>query len=496
MPLKATSTSGNAKTMSSSDGVPRDRRRIGQHLGLEQQRQAEREQQQLQHEVAEHEHRRALVAARPAAADRREGDVEHDRAGDQELADALVEAVPEQPEVVRRGERAERDQDQVVQADRPAGDERHQLVEGVAGDHGRAAALLVQRGALDVAGHDHREQHRAGQEDGPRQPERALGHQPGREVDRRGDEALDDPEQRRAAEPVLEHHRRFLSHSRPAPVAMNRTPEDQPEGGPVDALDERAHDQRDADDHHQDREQQGADHQTTAARSSALRCAFCGAGADSMITRQGRSASTVSSVLPNSEAPLTRCGQRHHDRRRAHVGRLLDDPPPGLAGAHALDVPGHARADLHAGLLDDRLRRGLLLRHPRVDRQRARDGHQREDMDAAASPRGELGRGGDDRLVVVLGAHRHQHGVVLGLVIDHGLRDRDLVRRGQVQPLLAAVDEVDDHAERQPADAEGGDGRGCRTTITTNATAVKKPAATANSGHVDARARSRSPAPL
>ena len=71
-----------------------DRRRIGQHLGLEQQRQAEREQQQLQDEVAEHEHRRALVAPRPAAADRREGDVEHDRAGDQELADALVEAAP------------------------------------------------------------------------------------------------------------------------------------------------------------------------------------------------------------------------------------------------------------------------------------------------------------------------------------------------------------------------------------------------------------------
>ena len=107
-------------------------------------------------------------------------------------------------------------------------------------------------------------------------------------------------------------------------------------------------------------QQQRADHHTTAARSSALRRALSGAGADSMITRQGRSASTVSSVLPNSEAPLTRCGQRHHDRRRAHVGGLLDDPPPGLAGAHALDVAGHARADLHAGLLDDRLRGGLL----------------------------------------------------------------------------------------------------------------------------------------
>ncbi len=73
------------------------------------------------------------------------------------------------------------------------------------------------------------------------------------------------------------------------------------------------------------------------------------------MTRHGRSASTVSSVLPNSEAPLTRSRQRHHDRRRAHVDRLLDDPPPGLAGAHPLDVPGHARAGLHARLLDQRL---------------------------------------------------------------------------------------------------------------------------------------------
>ena len=67
-------------------------------------------------------------------------------------------------------------------------------------------------------------------------------------------------------------------------------------------------------------------------------------GADSMITRQGRSASTVSSVLPNSDVPSIRSRQRHHDRGRAHVARLLDDPPAGLAGAHALDVAGDAPA--------------------------------------------------------------------------------------------------------------------------------------------------------
>ena len=52
-----------------------------------------------------------------------------------------------------------------------------ELVEAVAGDHGRPAALLVQRGALDVDRDDHREQHAAGQEDRPRQPERPLRHE-------------------------------------------------------------------------------------------------------------------------------------------------------------------------------------------------------------------------------------------------------------------------------------------------------------------------------
>ena len=80
MPLNATSTSGNANTMSSSDGAPAIEAGCGEHVGLEQQRQPERDDQQLQHEVAEHEQRGALVAARAGAADRHQRDVEHDRA--------------------------------------------------------------------------------------------------------------------------------------------------------------------------------------------------------------------------------------------------------------------------------------------------------------------------------------------------------------------------------------------------------------------------------
>ena len=199
MPLNATSTSGNAKIMSSSDGAPAIEDGSVSTSGWKSSASPKRDDQQLQDQVAQHEDGRALEVPRARPADRHQRDVEHDRARDQELAQPVAEAAPEDAEVVRRGERAQRDEDQVVEADRPAGDEADELVERVAGDHRRAAALLVQRRALDVGRHDHREQHAAGQEDGPREPERALGDQPGREVDRGGDEALDDPEQRRAS---------------------------------------------------------------------------------------------------------------------------------------------------------------------------------------------------------------------------------------------------------------------------------------------------------
>ena len=67
---------------------------------------------------------------------------------------------------------------------------------------------------------------------------------------------------------------------------------------------------------------------------------------ESMITRQGRSASTVSSDLPNSDIPVRR-RERHDDRPRVDLIRLLDDPASGLAWAHLLPVAGDAAARLH-----------------------------------------------------------------------------------------------------------------------------------------------------
>ena len=66
-----------------------------------------------------------------------------------------------------------------------------------------------------------------------------------------------------------------------------------------------------------------------------------------MITRHGRSASTVSTVLPNSVVP-TRGGSGMTMRVRAHLARLVDDQAARLAGAHLLDVAGDAPPALHA----------------------------------------------------------------------------------------------------------------------------------------------------
>src|SRR3954454_15746960 len=74
------------------------------------------------------------------------------------------------------------------------------------------------------------------------------------------------------------------------------------------ALRERPHDDRQTDHDHRRRQDQGDDPHTRLAFIVARRLARVGSGADSMITRHGRSASTVSSVLPNSDAPSTRRG--------------------------------------------------------------------------------------------------------------------------------------------------------------------------------------------
>ena len=100
------------------------------------------------------------------------------------------------------------------------------------------------------------------------------------------------------------------------------------------------------------------------------------------------------------------------------------------------------------------LRRRILVGHRRVDLERVRHGDRHQHVDAAALARRQLARRRQHLIVVARVAEVDEHRVVLRLVVDDRLRDRDLVRGGQVEALPAAIDHVDDDAEREPADAE------------------------------------------
>ena len=143
---------------------------------------------------------------------------------------------PEQREVVRRRERGDRDQDQVVEQDRPACDEAPQLVEAVARQHGRAAALLVQRRALHVGKSTSSTKNSvACEQHYPREAERVRGRRrrarsrarprgsPGRSPASGGDPVprLNDSGCSSRSSPA---HRRRSTQSRPAPAATNSTP--------------------------------------------------------------------------------------------------------------------------------------------------------------------------------------------------------------------------------------------------------------------------------
>ena len=76
--------------------------------------------------------------------------------------------------------------------------------------------------------------------------------------------------------------------------------------------------------------------------------AFLEIAEESMITRQGRSASTVSSVRPKVDEPARSRRQRHHHRGRldlACASRTIRRPAS--PGAHLLEVPGHAPPAAH-----------------------------------------------------------------------------------------------------------------------------------------------------
>jgi hypothetical protein len=171
---------------------------IEERVDVEERREAEHDQEHLQGQVGDDERGDPIDAGGREAAHVAHRDVQHDREADDELAcPPVADRRVERRQVVRRRERGDRDQDDVVEQDRPAGDEAHELVEGEAREDRRAGAVLVEARALDVGHRRHHEEHAGGEEHERREGERAVGHDAQREVDGAGDRGVDDREERR-----------------------------------------------------------------------------------------------------------------------------------------------------------------------------------------------------------------------------------------------------------------------------------------------------------
>ena len=150
-----------------------------------------------QHLRGEVEHREDEVEVRrfPEPPDVQPGQGrDHDQAADH-VARRVRQRRPERAQVVGHEERRDRDREDVVEAQRPAGDERHELVERVPREARGTARLGEHRSALGIRLGGEREQPARKHEHDRRQPERVGGDQAERVVDRRAHVAVGGREQ-------------------------------------------------------------------------------------------------------------------------------------------------------------------------------------------------------------------------------------------------------------------------------------------------------------
>ena len=177
-----------------------------ERVGREDEREAEHDEQELRREVERRDHERRRVQLRPPhEADRRDrGDHRRPRrrrptGESRERVDAERGA-----EVVRQEERRERDHDQVVEEEHPAGEEAEQVVERTP-DEGRRAARLGDRcRPLRVREGDEQEEDAGAEQDDGSQAERVGRDDSEREVERGRDLAVRDREERGRVEDSLE----------------------------------------------------------------------------------------------------------------------------------------------------------------------------------------------------------------------------------------------------------------------------------------------------
>ena len=178
---------------------------LRERVRREEQRETEDHEQELRREVepGDDEARRVELGT---AHEPHGGDREDDADGDDDVPRRLAKAVdPERrPEVVRQEQRRERDHDQVVEEERPAGEEAEDVVVRAADEGRRAAGLGQRRRALGVGERDDQEEDPRAEEHDRREAERVRGDDPEREVDRRCDLAVGDREERGGVEDALE----------------------------------------------------------------------------------------------------------------------------------------------------------------------------------------------------------------------------------------------------------------------------------------------------
>ncbi len=218
----------------------------GEPVGVQDGEHADDDHRQLQGDVGEREHARRRSRPRPVTLrtlSRQAATIT--RGGDPDLPARVRQVAGDRLQVVGDGDRGERGDDQVVDQDRPAGDEGDQLVEGVAGEARGAAALAEHRPALDVGERGEHEEQPGGEEDQRRQAEAAVGDDPEREVDREADRRVDGDEEAGHAEAALAAaaseaggcatslaasliRRAAMSQSRPAPIARKASPSSEP----------------------------------------------------------------------------------------------------------------------------------------------------------------------------------------------------------------------------------------------------------------------------
>ncbi len=191
------------------DRTPRRRRpevdALGQRVGREEEHEAEHDEQQMRGEGQPGDQDRAAVETRPPNEARYRDPEDHEDADDG-VPGLVGQPLPADrvPEVVRDEERGQRHHDQVVEDQRPAGEETGLVVEGAADERRGAAGLWDRAGAFRVRQRDEEEEQADGEEHPGGEAEREQGDNSEREVERGGDLPVGDRRERRNVEDALE----------------------------------------------------------------------------------------------------------------------------------------------------------------------------------------------------------------------------------------------------------------------------------------------------